>query len=274
MARTESDEKTLNGMPRLGLGTWQNTDPDRCAESVRTALETGYRHIDTAQAYDNEEAVGEGLAAADVNREDVFLATKIWTSNLSHDDVLATAEESLDRLGVEYVDLLYVHWPANEYAPEDTLPAFDQLRDEGRIENVGVSNFEPEQLDAARDALDAPIFAHQFEMHPLLRQDELVEYGREHDIHLVAYSPLARGKVFDVPEIRAVADKHDASPAQASLAWLLQRERVAAIPKATSAEHIRDNFGALDVALDDEDVANIDGIDARSRQVDPDFAPW
>ena len=274
MARTESDEWTLNGMPRLGLGTWQNTDPDQCAESVRTALEAGYRHIDTAQAYDNEDAVGEGIAAADVDREDVFLATKIWTSNLSHDDVLATAEESLDRLGVEYVDQLYVHWPANEYDPEDTLPAFDRLYDDGLVENVGVSNFEPEQLDAARDVLDAPIFANQVECHPLLQQDELVEYGREHDVNLVAYSPLARGKVFDVPEIREVAEKHDASAAQVSLAWLLQRDGVAAIPKATSAEHIKDNFGALDVTLDDEDVAKIDGIETRSRKVDPDFAPW
>nr|WP_210423484.1 aldo/keto reductase [Halorussus marinus] len=261
-------------MPRLGLGTWQNTEGDQCAESVRTALEAGYRHIDTAQAYDNEESVGEGIAAADVDREDVFLATKIWTSNLAHDDVLSTAEESLDKLGVDYVDLLYVHWPANEYDPEGTLSAFDQLYEEGLIENVGVSNFEPRHLDEAREILDAPVFANQVEMHPLLPQDELVEYGREHDINLVAYSPLARGEVFDVPEIQDVAEKHDASPAQVSLAWLLQRDGVAAIPKATSEEHILDNWGARDLDLDDEDVAKIESIDTRERQVDPDFGPW
>ena len=261
-------------MPRLGLGTWQNTDPDACAESVRTAIEMGYRHIDTAQAYDNEAAVGEGIARADVDREDVFLATKVWTSNLAHEDVLRTAEESLDRLGVSQVDLLYVHWPANEYDPEDTLSAFDQLDDEGLIENVGVSNFEPRHLDEARKILDAPLFANQVEMHPLLQQDELVEYASENDVNLVAYSPLARGKVFDVPEIQEVAEKHDASPAQVSLAWLLQKEGVAAIPKASSEAHIRDNWGALDLELDDEDVATIESIDERDRQVDPSFAPW
>ncbi|UPV76236.1 aldo/keto reductase [Halorussus limi] len=261
-------------MPRLGLGTWENTDGETCAESVRQALEMGYRHIDTAQAYDNEEYVGQGIADADVDREDVFLATKIWTSNLSYDDVIHTAKESLDKLGVDYVDLLYVHWPANEYDPEDTLPAFDQLHDDGLIENVGVSNFEPRHLDEAREILDAPVFANQVEMHPMLPQDELVEYGRENDVNLVAYSPLARGEVFDVPEIQEVAEKHDASAAQVSLAWLLQRDGVAAIPKASSEDHIRDNWGALDLELDDEDVEKIESIDRRERRVDPDFGPW
>ena len=261
-------------IPSPGLGTSGNDDPDQCAETVRTAIEMGYRHVDTAQMYDNEAAVGEGIARADVDREDVFLATKVWTSNLAHEDVLRTAEESLDRLGVSQVDLLYVHWPANEYDPEDTLSAFDQLDDEGLIENVGVSNFEPRHLDEARKILDAPLFANQVEMHPLLQQDELVEYASKNDVNLVAYSPLARGKVFDVPEIQEVAEKHDASPAQVSLAWLLQKEGVAAIPKASSEAHIRDNWGALDLELDDEDVATIESIDERDRQVDPSFAPW
>ncbi|WP_368409348.1 aldo/keto reductase [Halorussus gelatinilyticus] len=276
MAQREEldDAQLLDGMPRLGLGTWENTDAETCAESVRQALDMGYRHIDTAQAYDNEEHVGEGIANADVDREDVFLATKIWTSNLSHDDVIHTAKESLDKLGTDYVDLLYVHWPANEYDPEDTLSAFDQLYDDGLIENVGVSNFEPRHLDEAQDVLDAPVFANQVEMHPLLPQDELVEYGQNNDVNLVAYSPLARGQVFDVPEIEEVAEKHDASPAQVSLAWLLQRDGVAAIPKASSEDHIRDNWGALDLELDDEDVEKIESIDRRERQVDPDFGPW
>jgi 2,5-diketo-D-gluconate reductase B len=276
MAQREesSDASTLDGMPRLGLGTWENTDAETCADSVRQALEMGYRHIDTAQAYDNEEHVGEGIARADVDREDVFLATKIWTSNLSHEDVIHTAKESLDKLGVDYVDLLYVHWPANEYDPQDTLPAFDQLYDDGLIENVGVSNFEPRHLDEAQEVLDAPVFANQVEMHPLLQQDELVEYGRENDVNLVAYSPLARGKVFDVPELNEIADKHGVSEAQVSLAWLLQRDGVAAIPKASSEDHIRDNWDALDLELDDEDVEKIAGIETRERQVDPDFGPW
>ncbi|WP_435363231.1 aldo/keto reductase [Haloarchaeobius sp. DYHT-AS-18] len=260
-------------MPMLGLGTWQNTDPDQCAESVADALEMGYRHIDTAQAYENEESVGAGIAQSDVAREDVFLATKVWITNLAHDDVLETARESLDRLGVDYVDLLYVHWPSDTYAPEETLSAFDELYDEGLIRHVGVSNFEPEHLDEARELLDAPVFANQVECHPLLPQDELREYGEANDVNLVAYSPLARGEVFDVPEIQEVAEKHDASAAQVSLAWLREKG-VTAIPKATGDAHLRDNLQSVALDLDEDDIATIDGIDTENRVVDPDFAPW
>ncbi|MFB6135857.1 MAG: aldo/keto reductase, partial [Halobacteriaceae archaeon] len=140
---------------RLGLGTWRNTDPEQCAESVRAALEMGYRHVDTAQGYDNEAYVGDGIERADVPREEVFLATKVSTDNLAHDDVLATTEGSLERLGTDYVDLLYVHWPTDTYDAEETLTAFQQLYDQGAIRHVGVSNFEPRHLDEARDVLDA-----------------------------------------------------------------------------------------------------------------------
>ena len=259
-------------MPALGLGTWQNDDADQCAESVRTALEMGYRHVDTAQIYGNEDAVGDGIAAADVDREDVFLATKVWIDELSHDDVVESTRESLDRLGTDYVDLLYVHWPAREYEAEETLGAFAELRDEGAVERIGVSNFEPEHLETAQEAVDAPIFANQVEMHPLLQQAELREYCADEDIELVAYSPLARGDVFDVDVLSDIADDHDASAAQVSLAWLREKG-VTAIPKATGEEHIRDNWASLDVSLSDEEVERIDDIDRTERYVHPDFAP-
>ena len=262
-----------SGMPMLGLGTWQNKDPAQCTESVRTALETGYRHVDTAQAYGNEEAVGQGIAEADVDREDVFLATKIWIDNLAHDDVLETGRASLDRLGVDYLDLLYVHWPAGEYDPQETLSALQELHDDGFVERIGVSNFAPRHLDEAQSELDMPLFANQVECHPLLPQEELRGYTDEHGIELVGYSPLARGAVFDVPEIQDVAEKHDVSEAQVSLAWLREKD-VTAIPKATSAEHIRDNWTSLGVELDGEDVEKIDGVSRRERQVDPSFGPW
>nr|WP_160135132.1 aldo/keto reductase [Halococcus salsus] len=260
-------------MPTFGLGTWENEDPEACAESVRTALDMGYRHIDTAQAYGNEDSVGDGIEQADLDREEFFLATKVWTENLAHDDVIDSTHESLDKLGVDSVDLLYIHWPQNTYEPEETLPAFEELVDEGLIDHIGVSNFEPEHLDEAREILDEPIFANQVEMNPLLPQEELREYCDEHDIELVAYSPLARGKVFDVDEISEVAEKHDASEAQVSLAWLREKG-VTVIPKATSEEHIRDNWESLHLDLDDEDVETIDGIDTVERQVDPDDSPW
>jgi diketogulonate reductase-like aldo/keto reductase len=267
------DAPERDGMPVLGLGTWENENPDQCAESVKTALETGYRHIDTAQAYDNEAAVGDGIEAADVDREDVFLATKVWIDSLAPDDVLETTEASLDRLGTDYVDLLYVHWPAGEYDPEETLPAFERLHEDGRIDRIGVSNFEPRHLETAEAAIDAPVFANQVEMHPLLPQAELREYCASADVELVAYSPLARGEVFDVPEIESVAEKHGVSEAQVSLAWLREKD-VTAIPKATGTDHIEDNLSSLEVALDDEDVERLDGIDRDERQVDPDFGPW
>jgi diketogulonate reductase-like aldo/keto reductase len=266
------DVPTNGGMPVLGLGTWENDDPAQCAESVTAALETGYTHVDTAQIYGNEAAVGDGIADADVDRDDVFLATKVWIDKLAPEDVAASTRESLEKLGTEYVDLLYVHWPAGAYDPEETLPAFAELRDDGLIDRIGVSNFEPEHLDAATDALGEAPFANQVEMHPLLRQEELREYGDANAVELVAYSPLARGHVFDAPEIAAIAEKHGVSAAQVSLAWLREKG-VTAIPKATSEDHIADNWASLGLELDDEDVETVDAIDRTDRRVDPDFGP-
>jgi 2,5-diketo-D-gluconate reductase B len=264
---------SAQAMPMLGLGTWQNDDPDACANAVATALEAGYRHIDTAQAYGNEESVGRGIERADVPREDVFLATKVWIDQLSYDDVLASTEESLRKLGVDAVDLLYVHWPAGEYDPEDTFQAFDELVDAGKVDRVGISNFLPEQVDEAIDRTDAPIFANQVELHPLLPQEELRAHCADRGVEVVAYSPLARGEVFEVPELTEIAETHGVSEAQVSLAWLREKG-VTAIPKATSEAHISANLASLDLDLDSEDVAAIDAIDRTERQVDPGFAPW
>ena len=270
---SETDVPLANGMPMLGLGTWQNDDPGECAESVRTALETGYRHVDTAKAYGNEAAVGEGLAAADVDTEDVFVATKVWKSDLAYDDVVESAERSRDDLGVESIDLLYVHWPAGEYDAEETLSAFADLRDDGVIDRVGVSNFEPEQIEEAVEVCDAPIFANQVECHPLLPQEAVRETCEANDVEVVAYSPLARGAVFDDQLLSEIADDHGASEAQVSLAWLREKG-ITAIPKATGREHIEDNWASLGLDLDDEAVERIDAIDRQERRVVPSFAPW
>jgi diketogulonate reductase-like aldo/keto reductase len=260
-------------VPTPGLGTYRLTDRDECADAVRTALEAGYRHVDTAQMYGNEEYVGEGIAAADVPREDVFLATKLEPGNLAYDDAVRTARESRDRLGVDVIDLLYVHWPLRTYDPEETLAALDDLRDDGLIRHVGLSNFTPDLLAAARDRLDAPVAAHQVEMHPLLPQRDLLRDAREHDTALVAYCPVIRGRAGDYDAIRAVADRHDATPEQVCLAWLHENGAVP-IPKSSSEAHIRENLDALDLDLSDDDVARIDSIDERERLVEPDDAPW
>jgi 2,5-diketo-D-gluconate reductase B len=266
---------STRGMPMFGLGTYQMDDHDECVESVRTALEMGYRHIDTAEMYENESAVGDAIAESDVPRDDLFVATKVSPDNLDYDHVLTSAEESLDRLGLDYVDLLYVHWPTGEYEAADTLEAFAELRKEGLIEEIGVSNFTVDLLEEAVDVAEEPIFADQVEMHPLLPQDELREFCAQEDVdvELVAYSPIARGDVDDVDELREVAEKHDATPAQVSLAWCREKD-VTAIPKATSRDHLRENWLSLGIELDEEDVAKIDGIDREERLVDPDRAPW
>ena len=267
------DTPRLHGMPMLGLGTWKLDEPESCEQSVLTALDLGYRHIDTAQAYGNEEDVGAAIEMSHVDREDIFLATKVWIENLEHEDVLKTARESLEKLGVDSVDLLYVHWPAGEYEAESTLAAFDELHAEGVTERIAVSNFEPDQLAEACELTEANIFANQFECHPMLPQEELREACDEHDVYPVAYSPLARGEIIDHPVISDIAGKHEASEAQVALAWLRQ-QGVTAIPKAEAGAHIRDNWGSLAVRLDDGDMAKINDIDEVERMVDPDFGPW
>lgn len=265
-----ADVPDRGGMPMLGLGTWENIT--ECADTVQTALDMGYRHVDTAQRYHNEEAVGDGIRAADVPRDDVFLATKVWIDRLGHDDVHASVSESLERLGTDYIDLLYVHWPGGEYDPEETLPAFAELKDDGVIDRIGISNFEPRHCDTALDVLDGDVFANQIEIHPHLQQDELREYAAERDIELVAYSPLARARVLDMPELVEIASKHDISEAQVALAWLREKG-ITAVPKATGASHLRDNLSSLSVELDAEDVETIDEIDEYDRLFYEDFGP-
>ncbi|WP_251342473.1 aldo/keto reductase [Haloplanus halophilus] len=261
-------------LPRLGFGTYRLTDPDRCRTAVETALETGYRHVDTAEYYGNEEAVGGGIVESDVPREDVTVASKVWRDRLAREDFLASARERVDLLGVDSLDLLYVHWPLDTYDPDETLPALVEARDRGLTREVGLSNFTPDLLDEAIDRLGEPPAAHQVELHPLCQQAALRAHARRHDYWLVAYAPLARNAVADVPEIRAVAEKHDATPAQVSLAWALSKERVAVVPKSGTPAHVRENFAARDLDLDDEDVARIDGIEEERRVVDFPNAPW
>jgi len=261
------------GMPIFGLGTWKNSEFDTCAESVATALDMGYRHIDTAQAYGNEAAVGAGIERSDVDRDEMFVATKVWIDNLAREDVLATTEASLDRLDLDRVDLLYIHWPARTYDPETTLGAFNELVDEGLIDAIGVSNFEPAQLADAVERSAAPILANQVEIHPLLPQEAIREACTDLGVEPVAYSPLARGDVFGVPELQSIADAHEVSPAQVSLAWLRQAG-VTAIPKATSEAHIRENWESLALSLTPAEMERIASIGRTDRKVDPEFGPW
>ncbi|GAA0549198.1 aldo/keto reductase [Halorubrum ejinorense] len=259
---------------RLGYGTYKLADGEECVSGVTHAIETGYRHIDTAQGYDNEASVSAGIDDTDVDREELFVATKLSTDNLSYDDATATARVSRDRLGVDSIDLLYVHWPINSYDPAETLPALDDLVDDGVIDRIGLSNFRPDQLDEAIDRLDHDVFAHQVECHPLLQQETLREYAVDDGHWLVAYSPIARNRVADVDALREIAAAHDATPAQVSLAWLLSKERVAPIPKAADFGHVADNWAAREIDLTADQIARIDALDRGERVVDFEEAPW
>ncbi|GAB7093619.1 aldo/keto reductase [Halolamina litorea] len=259
-------------LPDIGFGTSGATGDD-CVESVRTALDAGYRFLDTAQMYDNEPAVGAGMRLADVDRDDVVLASKILPDNLGYEDAKRTSEESLKRLDVDAVDLLYVHWPTGAYDPEESLRALDELHEAGVARSVGVSNFTPELLDEAREILDADITAHQVECHPLFPQDELRAYADDHGHTLVGYCPLGQGEIFDTPELQTVADRHDTSVAAVCLAWAMEKG-VVPIPQSTDPEHIRANYEATALELTDEDVATIDGIEDEERLIDPDAAAW
>ena len=256
----------------LGLGTSGLDDPDECARTVTTALEAGYRHVDTAQMYDNEAAVGRGIAAADIDREDVVVATKVHPENLAPDDVHETATESLDRLGLDRVDLLYVHWPIRTYDAESTLSAFDALRDAGVTDHIGISNFTPELVREADEILDAPIAAHQVECHPRFQQPELRALAEEFEHHLVGYSPLGQGEILDDEVLVDVAERNGSSPAVVALAWAVERG-VVPIPKSTG-DHVTENLAALDIDLPASDLEAIDGLAGGDRLIDPDDAAW
>jgi 2,5-diketo-D-gluconate reductase B len=252
-------------LPPVGLGT-MGLDGSTGAETVTTALGLGYRHLDTARIYDNEGVVGDGLAASAVPREDVTLATKLWVDDLAPAERLReSVAESLDRLGVDAIDLLYVHRPRGAYDPETTLPALDELVADRTVGAVGLSNFTLEELETASETLHAPIGAHQTEYHPLYRRPELVEHAREGGYPLVAYSPLAGGGVFDVPELKRIAEKHGVTPAAVSIAWLTAIGGVVTVPKASSRAHLEANLAAAELELDPEDVEAIESIDREEE---------
>lgn len=257
----------------VGLGTGHLREPRSCTDTVLAALDLGYRHLDTARAYGNERAIGAAIERAPVPRGDLFVATKIHSRNLGSDVLREAVEASREALGVETIDLLYVHWPAHAYKPEETLPAFGSLRQDGFVRHVGMSNVTVDVLKEARRVSPGAIDAVQVEMHPLCQQADLLAYCRRHGVRLVAHTPLCRGDVFDVPELVDIGRKHGVSPPQVSLAWLVGEKGIATIPGARGA-HLAENFSAPTVDLDSDDVRRIESIDRQRRYVDYEFAPW
>lgn len=260
-------------MPQLGFGVWQVPD-DEAERTVATALETGYRSIDTAAIYGNEEGTGKAIAAAGVPREDLFVTTKLWNDDQGYESTLRAFDTSLEKLGLEYVDLYLIHWP--QPAKDrfvDTYKAFEKLAADGRARAIGVSNFLPEHLDQLLAETSVTPAVNQIELHPHLQQRAAREYHAEQGIATEAWSPLGQGKgLLEVPAIVAIAQKHGRTPAQIVLRWHLQLGNVV-IPKSVTPSRIKENIEVFDFGLDIEDLAAISALN-EDRRVGPDPATF
>lgn len=258
-------------IPRIGFGTFLLGGED-AYRSVRTALDAGYRHVDTAQGYANEAEVGRALADSGLDPAEVFVTTKLKPSNAAAADVRTSTEQSLRDLGLDRVDLLLLHWPAEHVAPlEETLDAMTKVRDAGLTRAIGVSNFPSAMLRRAYEL--APIVTDQVEHHPYLGVAPIEQVLHRHGGFLTAYSPLAKGAVADDPVLTEIAADHGATGAQVVLRWMLQRPAVVAIPKSGTEERIRSNLDVFGFELSDEEMARIDGLERGDRIVDPDGGP-
>ncbi|MFC6614131.1 aldo/keto reductase [Halopenitus salinus] len=244
-------------LPQIGFGTWNIPEGD-VADAVRTAIDAGYTHIDTAEGYQNEAGIGEALA--DYDREDLFVTSKVLPSNLNYESLIESCEASLDRLGTDYLDLFLIHWPNPAISLRETFQAMERLHERGLIRNIGVSNFSQYQLSAAHHIADFPIAVNQFEYHPWFQRPGLVEYCEETDTVIEAAAPLSRSDVFDDEVVRELSETYDVSPAQVVLRWAMDND-VVVIPKSSSPDHIRDNLESVELELDDSDRRRLDERD-------------
>ncbi|QCS42550.1 aldo/keto reductase [Natrinema versiforme] len=240
-------------VPALGLGTARMTGDD-CRRAVETALAVGYRHVDTAQLYDNEAAVGRAIAESEVDREDVFVVTKVHPDNAAPADVRESTQASLERLELQTVDLLLLHGPSDEAPLAETIGAMNDLQRDGLVDHIGISNFGVDGLEDAIARSETPIITNQVEYHPFHRRDDLLAYCLENEVLLTAYSPLAEGDVVGDERLAAIGEPYGKSAAQVALRWLVQHPFVAAIPKAASREHIEANADIFDFELSPEEM--------------------
>ncbi|MCW6509103.1 aldo/keto reductase [Lichenifustis flavocetrariae] len=260
-------------VPRLGFGTWRLSGI-ACREAVATALSLGYRHIDTAAMYGNEVEVGAALAASGQARDTLFVTTKVWRDDLRPDDLLRSAEASLDRLKLDHVDLLLIHWPNAAVPLSDTMAALNEAADRGWTRHVGVSNLPVALLREARQASRRPIFANQCEYHPGLDQTTLIQACQAGDTAFVAYRPLGQGRQLADPLIVGIAERHGVTPSQVVLRWHMQQPDLVAIPRSANPAHIAENAAVFDFVLTESEMDAIFRLSRQNdRHVQPDFAP-
>ncbi|MCC4045550.1 aldo/keto reductase [Enterococcus gallinarum] len=254
-------------IPELGFGTWQTPNGDVAVSAVKKALEVGYRHIDTAQGYKNEDSVGQAIKESGIPREEIFLTTKLWNENHSYDLVLSSFEESLKKLQTDYIDLFLIHWPNPvkfrdnwQSANAETWRAMEELYQAGKIKAIGVSNFLPHHFEELKKTATICPMVNQIFLAPGELQKEVVSYCQEHNVLLEAYSPLGTGKIFDVPEMQELSDKYGKTIAQIAIRWSLQHGFLP-LPKSVTPSRIEENLAVFDFELSDEDMQRIDQLD-------------
>ena len=257
--------KLNNGieMPVFGLGVYKADSGGEAEKAVKTALKYGYRLIDTAAAYGNEEDVGKGIKDGGVPREEIFVTTKLWNDDQGYEETKNAFDKSLNKLGLEYVDLYLIHWPVSGKRL-DSYKAMEKILDSGKTKSIGVSNFTIRHLEELIKETKVVPTVNQVEFHSFLYQKELLEYCKNNNIRLEAYSPIARAKKFDNPVIKELSRKYSKTPAQIMIRWILQHE-VIAIPKSTHEKRIKENADVFNFALEDEDIEKIDGINESLR---------
>ncbi|MCH8166480.1 MAG: aldo/keto reductase [Proteobacteria bacterium] len=261
-------------IPAIGLGTWTLTG-EAVTRLVAGAIRSGYRHVDTAAMYDNEEAVGAGLRASGVSRDEIFLTTKVWPSDIGDGDLRRSVEASLKRLQVDRVDLALIHWPSATIPLADSIGALNEVKDRGLARHIGVSNFTVALLDQAVALSRHPLACNQVEYHPFLNQDRVLAACRGHAMAMISYCPLARGaELFPEPAVTAAAERHGKTPAQIVLRWQVQQDGVVAIPRSSNAERIAQNLRVFDFALEADEMAAIDALSSRHHRIcDFEFSP-
>lgn len=256
-------------IPALGLGTWEIRG-DTARQIVDLALTIGYRHIDTAQMYGNEADVGAAISGSSVARDDIFLTTKIWPDHFADGDLQRATEASLQKLQVDAVDLLLLHWPSPTIALAETIKALNEIKLSGMARHIGVSNFTVALIEQALALSDEPLVNNQVEYHPFLSQRRVLEKTRAAGLSLTAYCPIARGKVFGNETIESIAATHQKSPAQITLRWLVQQDGVIAIPRTAKEANARSNFEIFDFSLSDDEMTRISALASpRGRLVNP-----
>ena len=243
-------------IPKIGFGTWQ-LQGNTCYRAMLSAIELGYRHIDTAEIYGNEQPVGRAIADSGVDRSEIFLVTKVWTDHLAYPEVLRAAHGSLKRLGLDQIDLYLVHWPTARMPVADTMRAMNELVEAGQVGRIGVSNFSLQQFEQAQSASSVKLFTNQVPFAIGGSDREMLAYCQQNDILLTAYSPLDRGRLARSRVLKAVGDRCGKTAAQVALRWCVQQENVVAIPKSASPERQSENLGVFDFELTTADLAEL-----------------